>query len=232
MVSSAGVFVTGTDTDVGKTFASILLLELSRARGIRWGVMKPVETGVGEDGPQDAQRLRSAALCGDPLDEICPQQFSMPAAPNVAAAAEQTSVHMEAIDRAWSTLKAKHSLLLVEGAGGLRVALDDKSDMGDLALRLELPLLLVIRTKLGTMNHTRLTLDNIRQRAIPLAGVIINHVDGPLSAADQANFAFLRGELGSLVVGELPFFENGAPPGEGLAAHLDLDAILAQIQRG
>jgi len=231
-VSSAGVFVTGTDTDVGKTFAACLLLELSRARGIRWGVMKPVETGVDEDGPRDAQRLRSAALCGDPLDEICPQQFSMPAAPNVAAAAEQTSVHMETIDRAWSALKEKHSLLLVEGAGGLRVALDDKSDMGDLALRLKLPLLLVIRAKLGTMNHTRLTLDNIRQRQIPLAGVIINHVDGPLSAADEANLASLRGELGSLVVGELPFFEKGAPPGEALAAHLGLDAILAQIQRG
>ncbi len=229
-MSHAGIFVTGTDTGVGKTFASCLLLELSRARGIRWGVMKPVETGVDEHGPEDAQRLRSAALCRDPLEEICPQQFAMPAAPSVAAAAEQTSVQMPSIERAWNQLKEKHSLLLVEGAGGLRVPLDKKTDMGDLALRFGLPLLLVVRGRLGTLNHTRLSLDYARQRQIPVLGVIISHVDGPLSAADEANLSSLREELGSLVVGELPFFENGAPPGEALAPYLDLEAILARIR--
>jgi len=231
-MSYAGIFVTGTDTDVGKTFVSSLLLELSRARGIRWGVMKPVETGVDEQGPRDAQRLRSAALCRDPLEEICPQQFAMPAAPSVAAAAEQTSVQMQSIERAWNQLKEKHSLLLVEGAGGLRVPLDEKTDMGDLALRFGLPLLLVVRGRLGTLNHTRLSLDSARQRQIPVLGVIISHVAGPPSAADEANLSSLREELGSLVGGEWPFFEHGAPPGEALAPYLDLEAILARIRCG
>jgi dethiobiotin synthetase len=229
-MSHAGIFVTGTDTGVGKTFVSCLLLELSRARGISWGVMKPVETGVGEEGPRDAQRLRSAALCGDPLEVVCPQQFSMPAAPNVAAAAVQTRVQMETIDGAWKQLKEKHSLLMVEGAGGLRVPLDEKLDMGDLALRFGLPLLLVVRGRLGTLNHTRLSLDCARQRKIPVLGVVISHGDSPPTAADEANLSSLREELGSLVVGELPFFEDGAPPGEALASYLDLEAILARIR--
>jgi dethiobiotin synthetase len=229
-MSHAGIFVTGTDTGVGKTFVSCLLLELSRARGISWGVMKPVETGVGEEGPRDAQRLRSAALIRDPLEDICPQQFSLPAAPNVAAAAEQTSVQMESIDRAWNRLKEQHSLLLVEGAGGLRVPLNEKLDMGDLAQRFDLPLLLVVRGRLGTLNHTRLTLDCARQRQIPVLGVVISHADSPPSSADEANLACLREELGSLLVGELPFFEDGAPPGEALASFLDLEAILARIR--
>lgn len=229
-MSQHGIFITGTDTGVGKTFVGCLLLELSRARGISWGVMKPVETGVDEDGPQDAQRLRSAALSRDSLEEICPQQFSMPAAPNVAAAAEQTSVQIPTIEEAWRQLKEKHPLLLVEGAGGLRVPLDEKSDMGDLAQRFQYPLLLVVRGRLGTLNHTRLTLDNARQRKIPVLGVIISHGDGPPSAADEANLSCLREELGALLVGELPFFENGAPPGEGLAPYLDLEAILARIR--
>jgi dethiobiotin synthetase len=230
-MSHPGVFITGTDTDVGKTFAASILLELSRARGIRWGVMKPVETGVDEElGPCDAQRLRSAALSRDPLEEICPQQFAMPAAPTVAAAAENSHVDLEAIDRAWQSLKEKHPLLLVEGAGGLRVPLDEKLDMGDLALRFELPLLLIIRGKLGTMNHTRLSLDEAHRRGIPVAGVIINHVDGPLSAADEANLASLRSELGSQLLGELPFFDDGAPPGEALAPYLDLESLLSRIR--
>ena len=80
------------------------------------------------------------------------------------------------------------------------------------------------------LNHTRLSLDYARQRQIPVIGVIISHVDGPPSAADEANLSSLREELGSLLVGELPFFEHGAPPGEALAPYLDLEAILARIR--
>jgi len=200
-----GLFVTGTDTGVGKTSVACLLLRGLRERSIEIGVMKPVETGVGEGGPEDARALCEAAGCADSLEVVCPQQFALPAAPNVAAQAEGRSVDRAAIEDAWNVLRARHRRILVEGAGGLRVPLDDNFDMGDLAASLKLPVLLVARGALGTINHTRLTLDRIGERRIPLLGVVINCADGPLSASDEANLGFLRDELGSLLLGEIPY---------------------------
>ncbi|MDH3521923.1 MAG: AAA family ATPase, partial [Myxococcales bacterium] len=91
-----GCFVTGTDTGVGKTVFACALLRALRARGLDAGGMKPVETGVGASGPQDALALRAAADDADPLDDVCPQRFALPAAPTVAAAAEGRRVDLEA----------------------------------------------------------------------------------------------------------------------------------------
>jgi len=221
-VSARGVFVTGTDTGVGKTLVACALLRALRARGIDAGAMKPIETGVGSAGPADAIALREAAGGRDPLPDVCPQPFALAAAPAVAARAEGRTVDLAAIDAAYARLRARRDFVVVEGAGGLLVPIDAKLTMADLAQRFALPLLIVARAALGTINHTRLTLESARARGLALAGVVISHSGGLLSAADEANLDELRCELGAALIGEIPPLAAGELPA---AEPIDLDAL-------
>lgn len=199
-----GVFVTGTDTGVGKTVAACGLVRGLREQGIDVGVMKPIETGVGPEGPLDAQALRDAAKSSDSLDLVCPQQFELPAAPTVAAAAEGRSVAMDRVDNALRELTARHDFLVVEGAGGLLVPVAPGLTMADLALRWALPAVVVARASLGTINHTRLTLEAARGRGLEVRGLVISHASGALSAADTANLGALLEAPGVPLLAELP----------------------------
>ncbi|MFP6654441.1 MAG: dethiobiotin synthase, partial [Myxococcota bacterium] len=114
-----GVFITGTDTGVGKTVVSCALARGLRAAGIDVGVMKPAETGVLAAGPLDAQALRLAAGAQDALDLICPIQFAMPAAPQASAIEAGVDVSIERIRKCFELLQKRHAFMLVEGAGGL-----------------------------------------------------------------------------------------------------------------
>jgi dethiobiotin synthetase len=203
-----GLFVTGTDTGVGKTLVACALARALRARGIDLGVLKPAETGVGPAGPLDAQALRAAAGAKEPIEEVCPEAFTLPAAPAVAAQAEGRKVDLGRIRDAAARLRARHQFLLVEGAGGALVPLAAGVSMLDLARELELPALVVARGALGTINHTLLTLEALAGRGIPLAGVVVSHGPAPLSAPDAANLAWLREALGSRLLGELPPLED------------------------
>ena len=139
----AGLFVTGTDTDVGKTFVSCALARGLREAGIDVGVMKPSETGVPPEGPMDARALAAAAGVDDPLELVCPLQYAVPAAPLASARAESRSVDLGIAMRAFETLSGEHDFMLVEGAGGLLVPFDDETSMADFAERLGLPLLVL-----------------------------------------------------------------------------------------
>jgi len=220
-----GFFVSGTDTGVGKTVVACALVRAMRRRGLDAGVMKPIETGVGAEGPLDAQALRSAAAAIEPLEEICPQTFALPAAPTVAAASEGRTVEVEAIRDAFARLRERHEWLVVEGAGGLLVPAARDLSMADLCRELELPLLIVGRAALGTINHTLLTLEAAEARSLPVAGVVISHSGGRLSEADQANLEALRDALGARLVGEIPPLRDGELPGEH---SIDLDALLGR----
>jgi len=200
-----GAFVTGTDTGVGKTLVGCMLLRRLRGRGLDVGAMKPVETGVGEAGPLDALALREAAGCNDDLALMCPQRFALPAAPEAAAWAEARTVDLAAIEVAWQTLRHRHKFLLVEGAGGLRVPVAPDLDMAELARSFELPLVLVARGSLGTINHTLLSLDLVQRRGLPLLGVVLNCSQGRLCESDLANLDLLKRELGSRLLGEIPY---------------------------
>jgi dethiobiotin synthetase len=213
---------------VGKTLVACTLVRALRRRGLDVGVMKPIETGVDAAGPPDALALREAAGCADPLERICPQRFALPAAPTVAAAAEQRGVDLDAVRKAFAELRAAHAWLVVEGAGGLLVPAGDGARMSDLARSFDLPLLVVARAALGTINHTRLTLEAAAARSLALAGVVISHADGPLSAADAANLDALRHELGPRLVGEIPPLAPGQRPAE---ESLDLDALFKKRGR-
>ncbi len=222
------LFVTGTDTGVGKTVVSTTVVRGLRARGVDVGAMKPAETGVESAGPLDAQALRTAAGETDPLDLVCPFQFAMPAAPNVAAAAEGRSVALEPIRSAFAELEARHECVVVEGAGGLLVPVTDEADMADLALDLGLPVLVVARASLGTINHTLLTLAELDRRGLECVGVVVSHSDGPLSNADTANLGDLRRQLGARLIGEIPPL---APDEQPSASSIDLDHVDAVLTR-
>ena len=199
-MSRQGFFVTGTDTGVGKTVVACAIVRDLRAAGIDIGAMKCVETGVGPTGPGDARALHAAAGASDALEEVCPQRFAMPAAPNVAAAAEGRTPDLEKIVAAYERIMTHHDAVLVEGAGGLLVPVTHGVSMADLARRLDLPLILVARASLGTINHTLLSREAARRRGLQLAGVIISHADGPLPT--WPNVVFLLKE---------EIFMNSAP---------------------
>ena len=181
----AGLFVTGTDTGVGKTFVARGIASALRARGRRVGVLKPIETGCGsaiDRRPADALALRAAAGSSLPLDCICPYRLDAPLAPDVAARLENVQIDPAVIAAAFRAIEQVHDVTLVEGAGGLLVPIVERYSMADLARDLDLPLLVVVDSKLGAINHTLLTLEAAAARKLTVRGYVLNHV----SAADEA----------------------------------------------
>jgi len=223
-----GCFVTGTDTGVGKTVVSRALILGLRARGVDAAGMKPIETGVGSAGPLDALALAEAAGGRDPLEDVCPLRFALPAAPTVAAAAEGRAIDLGAVDRAFAQLSRRHEFLVVEGAGGLLVPVAEQTSMADLALRLGLPLLIVARAALGTINHTLLSLEAAERRGLEVVGVVVSHADASPSAADVANLGALRATLGGRLIGEVPTLAR--PDAAPAWQSLDLAALLGRAQ--
>lgn len=223
-----GCFVTGTDTGAGKTVVSRALLLGLRARGVDVAAMKPIETGVGPAGPLDALALAEAAGGRDPLEDVCPLRFAMPAAPTVAAAAEGRAVDLDRVERAFARLSRRAEFVVVEGAGGLLVPVAERTSMADLALRLGLPAVIVARAALGTINHTLLSVEAAERRGLALVGVVISHAEPAPSAADGANLEALRAALGARLIGEVPTL---AGPGDVPAwQSIDLDAVLGRAQ--
>ncbi|MFQ5509815.1 MAG: dethiobiotin synthase [Leptospirillia bacterium] len=172
-----GLFITGTDTGVGKTHVACGLARAYRRAGVRVGVMKPVETGVpeGRELGDDASALVAAAgVVGVSAEWISPYRFRMPASPLAAARAEAAKeVTLELIARAFRQLSEGCEQMLVEGAGGWAVPVADGLNMGDIARLLALPVLVVARRGLGTVNHTCLTVDAVRATGLAVAGVVL-----------------------------------------------------------
>jgi dethiobiotin synthetase len=176
-----GLFITGTDTGVGKTIVTGAIAAWFRRRFAgqrRVAVCKPIATGCvrRREGlvSEDAEFL---AHCGDvrfDLDTICPQRYAEPLAPAVAAERTGQPIEWDAIDRSLQTMSAKAEVMLVEGVGGVMVPLDARHTVLDLARWLRLPAIVVARPGLGTINHTLLTLAALRAANIRIAGVVIN----------------------------------------------------------
>lgn len=181
----AGLFITGTDTGVGKTVVAGAMAAYLRAAGRSVGVMKPAETGcrTGRDGlvPVDAGLLMRASGTDDVLGAVCPYRFAEPLAPAVAASRAGRRIDTRLIVKIFRAIAAGHDLTLVEGAGGLMVPLSGKYLFLDLAAELGLPLVIVGRAGLGTINHTLLTVAAARERGLEVSGIILNHVQGGLS---------------------------------------------------
>ena len=202
-----GLFITGTDTDVGKTYVTCRLAERLRAAGRTVGVYKPTcsgaETFHGDSVWADVEALRSAAELRTADDDlICPQRFGAPLAPPVAAAREGRTVDaalLTAGARAWA---GRCDVLLVEGAGGLLCPLAEGVTVADVAADLGYPLLIVARAGLGTVNHTLLTLEVAASRGLAVAGVVLNAVDRPEPEA-ATNAALIERFGGARVFGTI-----------------------------
>lgn len=204
-----GLFVTGTDTGVGKTFVAACLAAALRERGFRVGVMKPVETGCvlsrGRRIPRDGLVLKRAAAAAEPIELIVPYRLKAPLAPLAAAAMEGIRIRPDRLERAYERVVSRCSFTLVEGAGGVLVPITDRLFMADLIARFALPALVVARAGLGTLNHTLLTVSFLQGRGLPVAGVVLNDVDGKKDLSKKANAALLRQRLRVPILGQIPF---------------------------
>jgi len=205
------IFITGTDTGVGKTVVTAALALLLRERGMNVGVMKPVTSGCVERGnslvSEDAELLAWAA--GVPLDDDCaPYCLRTPIAPSVAAARENVRIDFSRIGEAFERLKARHDFVLVEGAGGLMVPLSGGLMVADLVLGLKLPLLVVARPNLGTINHTVLTCFVAKQLGIDVRGSIVNSYPDKPDAAEEYAPHLIDSLSGAPLLGVFPRLEE------------------------
>jgi dethiobiotin synthetase len=173
-----GLFITGTDTDVGKTIVAGAIADWFRRRGRRAGVSKPVGSGCvrRREGlvSEDAEWLAHCADSPHPLDLICPQRYVEPLAPAVAAERSRQPLDWTEVERSLQLMSRDSEVMIVEGVGGVMVPLDAKHTVLDLAVAIGLPAIVVARPALGTINHTLLTLHALRQVGVPVAGVVIN----------------------------------------------------------
>jgi dethiobiotin synthetase len=221
------LFVTGTDTGVGKTMVSCALLAAFSRRGLTVAAMKPCETGDGDD----AERLIAASGRPLPFSEVSPFRFPLPASPEVAARAAGGRVELSTIERCYRALFSDADFMLVEGAGGLLVPLGPDGDMADLARALELPLLVVARPSLGTVNHTLLTLEAGRRRGLAIAGVIFSRTQPPAGPDEPTNPEAIATHGRTEIFGTLPRLESSDPAALAEAAeeHLALDRLLERL---
>jgi len=221
-----GLFITGTDTAVGKTVLTAGIACALRARGHSVGVAKPVQSGaLAADPYGDAQLLKRWTRVAESPGEIAPFSFSAPLAPLAAAELEDRTVDREEAVAHVRAIAARYDAVLVEGAGGLLVPVGEDWTIGDLARDLELPVLVVARAGLGTVNHSALTVRVARELGLEPLGVILN---GPADDSSATNARLLEGVAGVRVLGHTPQLE-GELSGERLCRlvedNIDVDAL-------
>jgi dethiobiotin synthetase len=191
-----GLFITGTDTGVGKTHLATRIIAALRAQGWRVGAYKPVASGSkdGADGPvwSDLEQLHGALAGEFERERICPQRFNAPLAPPVAARREGKTVDAAILRSGFDWWRERADFLVVEGAGGLLSPLTETECVADLAASFGLPLIIVARLSLGTINHTLLTIEAAQSRNLAIAGIIFNQ---PVPADDDASPASNPEEL-------------------------------------
>jgi len=206
----SGLFVTGTDTGIGKTVVAVALLEGLVTAGVRAVGMKPLSAGVSQPSGlnDDVVALQAAGNVDAPLRDRNPYSLADPAAPHLVARRANVEVDVATIRAAYGRLDARAQVVIVEGAGGAMVPLDDRRDTLDIARELRLPVLLVVGVRLGCINHARMSALAIRARGLVLAGWVATRIDPRMSYADE-NVAWLAGELGAPCIGD---FATSRPP--------------------
>ena len=213
----AGLFITGTDTEVGKTVVARLLVRALVAAGVRVAVMKPVAAGgvMTADGLRntDALGLIADSNVDMPYDTVNPYCLAEPVSPHLAARAAGVTIELQRIRENYAKLRAAADCVIVEGAGGWLAPLNDTQFIADLAAALELPVLLVVGLRLGCLNHALLTVAAIRQRQQTLAGWIANRIDPDFVRLPE-NLATLQRHIGMPPLATVAYDERapGAVP--------------------
>jgi dethiobiotin synthetase len=205
---TASFFVTGTDTEVGKTLVSCGLLLRLRQHHARVVGMKPVAAGTvtqpsGEEDNEDARSLREAGSIRVPRELDNPYCLPLPLSPHLAARAAGVRIELPELVERYHQLAARADAVVVEGAGGFLVPLNERETGADLAQALALPVMLVVGLRLGCLNHAMLTAEAIRARGLVLAGWVANRIDPQMRSADD-NIAYLAEQLGAPLWAEVP----------------------------
>lgn len=205
-----GLFVTGTDTGVGKTRVACALLAALVAHNVRAAGMKPVASGIdpGAACNEDVAALAAADGLAVPLRDRNPYAFVPPIAPHVAAREAGVAIELAVLARAFANLAQQADAIVVEGAGGARVPLGPRDDMLDIARRLRLPVLLVVGMRLGCLSHALLTADAVAARGLALAGWVANRIDPAMERAEDSVAALVE-RLPAPLVADVAF---GATP--------------------
>lgn len=201
-------FVVGTDTEIGKTHAVEMMITALRSLGFRALAMKPVAAGVdaGRTLNDDVARLMAASGQTDAA-LMNPYCFREPISPHLAAAREHVVIDFAKISQHYEQLLAQADYLFVEGAGGFRTPISQDADLGDLAIALNLPVILVVGLQLGCLNHALLTLESMQARGLTLAGWVANVVD-PLMPLKNHNIAYLDAKISAPRLATLPFLRS------------------------
>ena len=203
------IFITGTDTGVGKTFVAVGLIKAMKERGLDVCPMKPVESGCrimkGKLLPEDTVRLLKASGVDESIDAVNPYRFKHSVAPSVAADIEGLKIKKKKICSAYKRLAGKHDMTIVEGAGGIMVPVYKKYLFIDLIDDLGLPIVIVSRPGLGTINHTLLTIEAAKNRGVGILGVIINYaVKSKTGLSEKTNPDLISKLSGVPVIGIVP----------------------------
>lgn len=229
----ASLFVTGTDTDAGKTYVSSALLRGFAALGVRTAALKPIASGVDANGQNaDALALWQAANNGQSLAEVNPRCFALPTAPHFAASAANAPLRLADLPsiKPHITGGAGAQLQLIEGAGGWLLPLNDTEYLSDWVVAQQLPVLLVVGVKLGCLNHSLLTARELRRAGVPLLGYIANVLSPDMHYLAE-NLADLRlrlaDGLGLPCLGELPWQRGGPSPQQCVQLASQLRSLLS-----
>jgi dethiobiotin synthetase len=199
-------FVTGTDTDAGKTYCSTALLRGLSLQGVRCTALKPIASGVDADGLNpDAKLLASATA--QQVSAVNPLSFALPTAPHLAAQAQKQSLSLARLDQLLPLQTSE--LQLIEGAGGWLLPLNDNEYMADWVVRHRWPVLLVVGVKLGCLNHSLLTVRELRRAGVPLLGYVANVLTPQMHYLDET-LADLATRLQLPLLATLPFSPDGA----------------------
>ncbi|CAD5106600.1 dethiobiotin synthase [Zestomonas carbonaria] len=217
-------FVTGTDTEIGKTTIAAGLLHAARRAGLSTAAAKPVASGceMTPDGLRNGDALALLGECSLPLryEEVNPIAFELPIAPHLAAREAGVELSVAALEAPVRAVLARSAdFSLVEGAGGWRVPLAGAESLSDLAIALDLPVILVIGVRLGCINHAVLSAEAIARDGLRLAGWVANIVDPATSRLDE-NLATLAERLAAPCLGRVPRLAQATPA--AVAEHLDL----------
>ncbi len=226
MTAMCSYFVTGTDTEVGKTLISSALLEVLSHRGLRAAGMKPVAAGTtmrnGVPHNDDVASLAASASLALPQSLTTPYLLREAAAPHIAAELENVTIDARHIRSCYDQVVAAADAVVVEGVGGFRVPLSDNFDTADLAQQLGLPVILVIGLRLGCLNHALLTAEAIAARGLTLAGWVVNGVI-PEMPYGEANIAALSERLQAPLIGAVPWLPVPSPV--AAADYLDFSCL-------
>ena len=222
-------FVTGTDTEIGKTLVSAALLHAMQAQGLRSVGMKPIAAGAEmRDGVlhnEDVDMLVAAASVKAELALVCPYLMQTPAAPHIVAELEQVKIELPHIINSYQQLREQADVVIVEGVGGFCVPLNAQVTAADMAQALDLPVILVVGMRLGCINHALLTVEAIAARGLRLAGWVANTVDANM-LYPQENIAALRERIAAPMLGHIP--RLNVPDHEkakAAASYLDLSQL-------